>query len=159
MLNYSRYFKHILNAFAFPPPIYQTYVWLPCADDPVPLKILQNPKYYPYFADAIGAIDGTHIPCHPDSKECDAARNCKGTLTQNCLAACSLTMSFLYVLSVWEGSAADACVYYHARIKDFNIPTGKYYLADAGFGACDKLLVPYHNVCYHLAEWGRGCLK
>jgi hypothetical protein len=58
-----------------------------------------------------------------------------------------------------EGSAADACVYYHARIKDFNIPTRKYYLADVGFGACDELLVPYHNVHYHLAEWGRGCLK
>jgi hypothetical protein len=68
-------------------------------------------------------------------------------------------MLFLYILSGWEGSAADACVYYHAQIKDFNIPTGKYYLANAGFGACDKLLVLYRNVRYHLAEWGRGRLK
>jgi hypothetical protein len=159
MLNFSRYFKCILNAFASPPPIYQSYVQLPHADDPVPLEILQNPKYYPYFTDAIGAIDGTHIPCHPDGKECDATRNRKGTLTQNCLAACTFNMSFLYILSSQEGSAADARAYYHARIKDFNIPAGKYYLANAGFGACDKLLVPYHNVRYHLAEWGKGRLK
>jgi hypothetical protein len=68
-------------------------------------------------------------------------------------------MSFLYVLSGWEGSVANAHVYYNARIKDFNIPPGKYYLADAGFRACDELLIPYRNVRYHLAEWGRGCLK
>jgi len=105
-------------------PIYQSYVWLPNADDLTPLKILQNPKYYPYFADAIGAINSTHIPCHPDGKECNAARNRKGTLTQNCLVACMFNMSFLYVLSGWEGSVADARVYYNAWIKDFNIPPG-----------------------------------
>lgn len=65
-------------------------------------------------------------------------------------------MSFLYILSGWEGSAADARVYHDARITDFNIPPGKYYLADAGFAACDELLVPYCGVRYHLAEWGRG---
>ena len=65
-------------------------------------------------------------------------------------------MSFLYILSGWEGSAADARIYHDARITDFNIPPGKYYLADAGFAACDELLVPYRGVRYHLAEWGRG---
>ncbi|XP_042515389.1 uncharacterized protein LOC122089764 [Macadamia integrifolia] len=29
--------------------------------DVVPLEITNNPKYYPYFKDCIGAIDGTHI--------------------------------------------------------------------------------------------------
>ncbi|KAG2335405.1 hypothetical protein BDR05DRAFT_851402, partial [Suillus weaverae] len=73
----SKYFKCVLNAFASP-PIYQLYVWLPGADDPTPLpEILQNSKYYPYFTDAIGAIDGTHITCHPDSEGHDAARNRK----------------------------------------------------------------------------------
>ena len=33
------------------------------------------------------------------------------------------------------------------------IPEGKYYLADAGFGSCDALLVAYHGVHYHLREW------
>jgi hypothetical protein len=67
-------------------------------------------------------------------------------------------MSFIYILSGWEGSVADARVYYSARITDFHIPPGKYYLADAGFAACDELLVPYRGVRYHLAEWDRGHL-
>ena len=37
---------------------------------------------------------------------------------------------------------------------DLNIPAGKYYLADAGFPHCLKLLMPYQGVWYHLAEWG-----
>jgi hypothetical protein len=152
---FRRYFKRILNTFSSP-PIYSLYVRLPSADSPTPPEVLQNAKYYPYFADAIGAIDGTHIACHPTGKDRDAARDRKGNLTQNCLIACSFNMSFLYILSGWEGSAADARIYHDARVTDFNIPPGKYYLADAGFAACDELLVPYCGVCYHLAEWGRG---
>ena len=36
------------------------------------------------------------------------------------------------------------------------VPEGKYYLADAGFGVCDQLLLPYQGVCYHLVEWGHA---
>ena len=39
------------------------------------------------------------------------------------------------------------------------VPEGKYYLADAGFGACDQLLLPYRGVRYHLAEWGRANVR
>jgi hypothetical protein len=60
------------------------------------------------------------------------------------------------MLSSWEGSAADAHVYHDAHTTDFNIPEGKYYLADAGFGSCDELLVPFQGVRYHLAEWGHA---
>jgi hypothetical protein len=63
-------------------------------------------------------------------------------------------MRFLYFLSGWEGSAADATMYSHSRLTDLSIPVGKFYLADAGFGLCDALLVPYRGVRYHLAEWG-----
>lgn len=65
-------------------------------------------------------------------------------------------MRFLYFLSGWEGSAADAAMYAHSRFVDLMIPQGKFYLADAGFGICDSLLVPYRGVRYHLAEWGRA---
>ena len=50
-------------------------------------------------------------------------------------------MFFVYVLSGWEGSAADARVYHATRIADFTIPDGKYYLVDAGFPLCNELLV------------------
>lgn len=65
-------------------------------------------------------------------------------------------MRFLYFLSGWEGSAADATMYTHSRLTDLVIPQGKFYLADAGFGICDSLLVSYRGVRYHLAEWGRA---
>lgn len=62
------------------------------------------------------------------------------------------------MLSGFQGSAADARVYHVARLSDFTIPPGKLYLADAGFAACDELLVPYRGVRYHLAEWDRAGL-
>ncbi|KIL55985.1 hypothetical protein M378DRAFT_53883, partial [Amanita muscaria Koide BX008] len=61
-----------------------------------------------------------------------------------------------YVLSGWEGSAADATVYNDARSTGFPIPADKFYLADAGYATCDELLVPYRGVRYHLAEWRRA---
>jgi hypothetical protein len=51
-------------------------------------------------------------------------------------------MKFVYFLSGWEGSAADATMYAHSRLSDLTIPPGKFYLAEAGFGICDSLLVP-----------------
>jgi hypothetical protein len=117
---------------------------------------MKNLKFFPFFVDAIGAIDGTHITCHPFGEDRHAAQDCKANFSQNCLAACSFNLSFTYILSGWEGSAADARVYHDARTTNFNIPEGKYYLADAGLGLCDELLVLFWGVHYHLAEWGHA---
>ena len=137
-------------------PFYTNEVRLPHQTPPVPPEICNNPKRYPFFHDAIGAIDGTHIACAPSERERAAARNRKGLLTQNCLIACSFDLMFTYVLSGWEGSAADALIFHNACQTDFYIPNRKYYLADAGFPLCPELLVPYRGVRYHLAEWGRA---
>ena len=106
----------------------------------------------PFFADALGAIDGTHIFCTSSAEDRDSTRDRKGNLTQNCLAVCSFDMLFLYFMSGWEGSAHDLVHFHHARRTDFSIPEGKYYLADAGFASSDTLLVPYRGVRYHLSE-------
>jgi DDE superfamily endonuclease len=63
---------------------------------------------------------------------------------------------FVHSLTGWEGSATDAHVYEDAQEHDLHISPGKYYLADAGYPHCPELLVPYHNIRYHLAEWGRA---
>jgi len=55
--------------------------------------------------------------------------------------------------SGWEGSTADAIMFSQFCFTYLAIPDGKYYLANAGFGACDALLVPYYSICYHLAKW------
>lgn len=107
----------------------------------------------------MGAIDGTHINCFASAEDRPAARNRKGGITQNCLAACSFDFRFLYMISGFDGSTADATMYMNARLMDFVIPDGKYYLADAGFALCNTLLVPYRNVRYHLAEWGRANVR
>lgn len=117
-------------------------------------SILNNHDFYPYFRDCIGAIDGTHLPAFVPEDKCAPYRNRKGNISQNVLAGCSFDFKFVYILSGWEGSASDSLVYQDARATDFQIPEGKYYLADAGYPNTDTLLVPYRGVRYHLKEWG-----
>lgn len=116
--------------------------------------IKNNPKFFPFFKDALGAIDGTHIPCFPPAAERARYRDKDGNITQNVLAACTFEMHFCYILSGWEGSIADSFLFDKARAAGLHIPDGKYYLADAGFACCDSLLVPYRGTHYHLREWG-----
>jgi len=102
-----RYFKWVLFAFSSS-PIYTTYICLPDVDSPPPPEIMKNPKFFLFFADTIGAIDGTHITCHPSGEDWHATWDHKGNFSQNCLVACSFNLPFTYMLSSWEGSAADA---------------------------------------------------
>ena len=131
------------------------FVKLPATDAPVPEEIRSQKKFFPYFKDCIGALDGSHIPAHvPES--CRASyRNRKGQISQNVLCASSMDMRFMYILPGWEGSALDTRVYEDARTSDFKVPPGKYYLGDGGYGGSESLLVPYRGVRYHLKEWGQ----
>jgi hypothetical protein len=141
------------------PPFYTDYVSLPAADDPPMPYITDNPKFFPFFQDAIGAIDGTHFACSPTAAERAAARDYKGGVTQNCLAACNFNLVFVYIFSGWEGSATDSAMFNNARLTDLQIQPGKFYLADAGFPSSLGTLIPYRGVRYHLAEWGRAGLR
>jgi len=141
------------------PPFYTTYVHLPTVHDPVPSQILSNPKFFPFFDEAVGAMDGTHINCCPAAKARHLACNRKGGVSQNTLACCSFDMKFQYIFSGMDSCVADASMYNDACLTDLKIPEGKYYLADAGFGICDSLLVPCHGVHYHLAEWGCASVR
>ena len=76
---------------------------------------------------------------------------------------CDFNLHFTYALTGWEGSASDVHVYRDVIASDLWIPAGKYLLADVGFPLCSKLLVPFHGVQYHLAEWAQslkwyGCI-
>lgn len=141
------------------PPFYTKYVRLPTEFDPTPPQIRNEPKFWPFFKNAIGAIDGSHINSAPPASERPLCRNRKGFVSQNCLFCCNFGLQFVYSLTGWEGSATDARVYEDARDHDLQIPDGKYYLADAGFPLCPQLLVPYRSVHYHLAEWGRASVR
>ena len=138
------------------PRFYTACVQLPATNSPTPPEIQESPKFYPFFKDALGAIDGTHIRCTSSAAERDQSRNRKGILTQNCLAVCTFDLCFTYFLSSWKGSSHDSMLFYDARQVDFYILGGRYYLADAGFTSSDVLLVPYRSVRYHLSEWDRA---
>jgi hypothetical protein len=148
-----------MNTIFSSPPFYTTYVHLPAADSDVPPQIRNNPKFWPFFKDCLGAIDGSHIHSAAPASERASHRNRKGFVSQNCLFICSFSLRFLYALTGWEGSATDARIYEDAYAHDLHIPAGKYYIADAGFPHCPELLVPYRSIRYHLAEWGRANVR
>ena len=131
----------------------------PTEDTPVSSQIRDNPKRWPYFKDAIGAIDGSHIHAYPPSFSRHLYYNRKGFISQNCLFVCDFDLNFTFALTGWEGSAIDAWLWGVARNDGLNIPPGKYLLADSGFPSCKELLIPYHGVRYHLAEWGRASVR
>ncbi|RZB62750.1 hypothetical protein D0Y65_039799 [Glycine soja] len=55
----------------------------------VPAKIRESTRFYPYFKDCIGAIDGTHIPASVKGRDVSSYRDHHGNISQNVLAACS----------------------------------------------------------------------
>jgi hypothetical protein len=98
-LVFVRYFGEILFALSSP-PFYTKYIYLPSNTTPIPDEIQDNLKSNPFFKDALGEIDGTHINCCPSVAERQSAWNQKGGVSQNCLACCSFDLHFQYVLSV-----------------------------------------------------------
>ncbi|XP_042499853.1 uncharacterized protein LOC122078043 [Macadamia integrifolia] len=126
--------------------------------DVVPPEITNNLKYYPYFKDCIGAIDGTHISVIVRRSEETRYRNRKGMITQNVMCACSFDMRFTFVYAGWEGSAHDARVLDAVRTNDnlgFPHPlSGKYYFVDSGYASQLGYLVPFRGQRYHLQDYG-----
>ncbi|KAI9068904.1 hypothetical protein FKP32DRAFT_1552229, partial [Trametes sanguinea] len=72
----AKYFKAVLQMFSGP-EFYNRHVKLPSANDPIPLHISTNPKFYPFLKNVVGAIDGTHITCTPSLEDHPASRNRK----------------------------------------------------------------------------------
>ncbi|CAL5441922.1 unnamed protein product [Camellia sinensis] len=65
---------------------------------------------------------------------------------------------FIYVLPGWEGSASDSRVLRDAisRPNGLRVPTGSYYLVDAGYTNGEGFLAPYRGQRYHLSTWREG---
>ena len=117
----------------------------PEANDPIHSRIRNDPKFFPYFQDAIGALDGTHVPAIVTAQFQDVHRNRKGWISQNVLGVVDFDMLFTYVLTGWEGQAHDEKVLKDAWKKNLQCPQGKYYLADAGYALSWQTLTPYRG--------------
>ncbi|KAJ4801431.1 nuclease [Rhynchospora pubera] len=124
----------------------------------IPVQVSSNRKYFPYFKDCLGAIDGTHIRAKVSPLDAPRYRGRKEYPTQNVLAACTFDLKFTYVLPGWEGTASDSKIIKSAlnRPCPLIIPEGKYYLVDAGFMTKSSLLTPYRATRYHLKEYSRN---
>uniref|UniRef100_A0A2N9ELA0 Uncharacterized protein n=1 Tax=Fagus sylvatica TaxID=28930 RepID=A0A2N9ELA0_FAGSY len=145
-----RYFRVVLKGVFC---LYKHVVRLP--DNETHPDIRNNRRFYPYFKDCIGAIDGTHIRASVPIEIQGRFRGRKDGTTQNVLAAITFDLKFCYVLAGWEGSAHDSRVLDDAlhRSNGLKIPEGKYYLGDAGYGNRTGILSPYRKVRYHLQEF------
>lgn len=117
-------------------------------------EIRTRSEFYPYFKNAIGACDGTHILAKVSYDLQSRFRSRKGFMSQNVFAACTFDFRFVFLHPGWEGSAHDGRVYEDAVSKGFEIPHRKYYLFDAGYRLQKGYLTPYRGVRYHLKEQG-----
>ncbi|KAK7314853.1 hypothetical protein VNO77_33381 [Canavalia gladiata] len=148
----SRHFNNVLKAIkslsreVLQPPQLTT-----------PPEILNNARFYPYFKDCIGVIDGMHIPAHVPAKDQSRFRNKKGILSQNVLAACTFDLQFIFIYPGWEGSVTDSHVL-RAVLDDPDqnfpqIPQGKYYLVDMGYLNTEGFIAPFQGVRYQHYEY------
>ncbi|KAL8541930.1 hypothetical protein ACS0TY_002978 [Phlomoides rotata] len=78
------------------------------------------------FQGFLGALDGTYIDVHVPITEKGRYRNRKGQVSVNVLGVCDKNMRFVYVLTGWEGSAADSRVLRNAinRENGLKVPIG-----------------------------------
>ncbi|KAH1043475.1 hypothetical protein GYH30_025352 [Glycine max] len=146
----SRHFNNVLNAIMsisldlFQPP-----------GSGVPSEIIEDPRFYPYFKDCVGVIDGIHVPVTVGVDEQGPFRNKNGLLSQNILAACSFDLKFHYVLAGWEGSATDLLVFNSAitRRNKLQVPEGKYYIVDSKYPNVPGFIAPYSSTPYYSKEF------
>jgi DDE superfamily endonuclease len=153
----NKCFYEVLEALVI---LHREVVKLPTETTPVAARITDDPKYWPYFTDCLGALDGTHIPVHVPIGDQSRFRNRKGGISQNVLAVCNFDLQFTYVLAGWEGSAHDSLVVRDAQGRHgFVTPKGKYWLGDAGYASSETILTPYRGVRYHLKEQRKASQK
>ncbi|KAK5846004.1 protein ALP1-like [Gossypium arboreum] len=138
-----RYFRVVLKAIL---KLYKLAIRLP--DEPTPSEIRNNTRFYPYFKDCIGALDGTHFRASVPLSIKGRFRSRKYGTTQNVLAAITFNLKFFDVLAGWEGSAHDSCILSDAlsRPRGLRILEGKYYLADAGYDIRNGCITLYRGV-------------
>lgn len=86
----GRAVDEVLEALLKP---YLTVIKPPPTDE-IPVEIRNDPRRFPWFADAIGAVDGTHIPMHAPEEDIVRYRDHKSRITQNVLAVVDFKMNF-----------------------------------------------------------------
>ncbi|XP_047331944.1 protein ALP1-like [Impatiens glandulifera] len=116
----------------------------------------ENDHKWRWFKDCLGALDRTHVEMTIPLKDQGRYRNRKQQITTNVLGVCDRKSLKFHVLPGWEGSSSNSKVIRSALVRErdpFLVPTGNYYLVDAGYANTPGYLAPYHSTRYHLNEW------
>lgn len=102
--------------------------------------IKDDDRYWPYFKDCIGAIDGTHIAIHVPADKQIPYFNRKGYTSTNVMAVCDFNMCFTFALCGWEGSVHDAKIFMETlrtpRLKFPYPPEGQFHVTSTIFFYC-----------------------
>jgi hypothetical protein len=88
---------------------------------------LQDARFWPHFKDAIGAIDGSHIPVEVPAEEVVNHIERHGYTSQNLLAICDFDLRFTFAVAGWPGSAHDTRILQRSIEKypvEFPAPPG-----------------------------------
>ena len=72
---------------------------------------LRNRRFYPFFKDCVGAINGIHILVVVPNDKFVQHLCRKGMTVQNVMASCDFDMIFTLVLAGWFGSVHDMRVF------------------------------------------------
>jgi len=82
-----------------------------------PRFLHNNPKLC-HFKQAHGNMDGSHFDGWITAEASIRYMNWKGYHSQNVLAASDYENKFIYILSGWEGSAADSHIFDYAKQQE-----------------------------------------
>lgn len=100
----SKWFRRVLRAVC----VLGTTIIRPRNQMGTHRHILENQKYFTYFKDCIGVIDGTHVAAWAPARKQTAFRGRKALVTQNVMAVCDFDMLFTFLYTGWEGTANDS---------------------------------------------------
>ncbi|XLS57283.1 hypothetical protein HN51_007038 [Arachis hypogaea] len=122
----SRHFHQILRAII----ILEDQFLVQVNGSTVPPEIFNSGgRFYPYFKNCIGALDGTHIRVKVPKEEVSRYKGRKCFPTMNVLATCTFDLKFTYVLPGWEGSASDLRILENAIHNEDNLNVSQRYLS------------------------------
>ncbi|OAY65252.1 hypothetical protein ACMD2_16584, partial [Ananas comosus] len=115
-------------------------------------RIRDNINFHP-FKNAIGAIDGTHIPvCR---KEWAIVFSLSQGIYVTKYDGCRIIRPYFLLHLHWFGriGCRYACSSMGVRYGGFTVLESKYYLVDLGYANTDQFLAPYRDERYHLSQF------
>ncbi|XP_057775531.1 uncharacterized protein LOC130994506 [Salvia miltiorrhiza] len=93
---------------------------------PEPVNDDSTDPRWRWFKGCLGALDGTYINVMVSNNDKARYRTRKGQISTNVLGVCDRNLRFVYILSGWEGSAADSRILRDAinRPHGLKVPKG-----------------------------------